>query len=95
MIPQYILEKLVCFSEEEINNLNGQNDIDRSIFINQKSNTIDYHHLLEDNQLFSVRKHTRFCQYPAHKHNYIELMYVYGGSMTHTIESKKYHDSSR
>ena len=88
MIPQYILEKLVCFSEEEINNLNGQNDIDRSIFINQKSNTIDYHHLLEDNQLFSVRKHTRFCQYPAHKHNYIELMYVYGGSMTHTIESK-------
>ena len=33
MIPQYILEKLVCFSEEEINNLNGQNDIDRSIFL--------------------------------------------------------------
>ena len=88
MIPQYILEKLVCFSEEEINHLNGQNDIDRSIFINQKSNTIDYHHLLEDNQLFSVRKHARFCQYPAHKHNYIELMYVYGGHMTHTIDSK-------
>lgn len=74
MIPQHILEKLVCFSEEEINHLNGQDSIDRSIFINQKSDTIDYHQLLNEQQFFSVRKHARFCEYPRHKHNYITIL---------------------
>lgn len=88
MIPIHILEKLVCFTEEEINSLNGIQTIDKSIFYNENSNIIDYHHLLNDNQMFSVRKHARFCQYPSHRHNYIELMYVYSGKMTHHIGNK-------
>lgn len=88
MIPQHILEKLVCFSEEEIHYLNGEDAIDRSIFMNHKSNTVDYHQLLNEQQFFSVRKHARFCYYPCHKHNYIELMYVYAGSMTHYINNQ-------
>lgn len=89
MIPESILEKLVCFTDEEIDHLNGMNKIDKSIFYHQDSNIIDYHQLLDDNQHFSVRKHTRFCEYPIHKHNYIELMYVYGGKMTHLINQKE------
>lgn len=89
MISQNILEKLVCFTDEEIDNLNGINQIDCSIFVDDNLETVDYHHLLEPNQLFAVRKHVRFCKYPIHKHNYVELMYVYGGSMTHIIDNKK------
>lgn len=89
MIPKHILEKLVCFTDEEIDNLNGMNMIDKSIFYNQTSNIIDYHQLLEEHQFFSVRKHARFCDYPQHRHNYVELMYVYGGKMTHTINQKE------
>lgn len=89
MIPKHILEKLVCFTEEEMHNLNGTQTIDKSIFYNENSNVIDYHHLLNENQMFSVRKHVRFCEYPSHRHNYIELMYVYGGKMTHIINQQK------
>lgn len=88
MLSKDILEKLVCFTDEEINHLNGVGTIDRSIFVNEKSHIIDYHHLLGEQQFFSVRKHTCFCNYPNHKHNYIELMYVYGGTMTHHIDNK-------
>lgn len=88
MIPIHILEQLVSFTEEEMNLLQGKETIDKSIFASELSHVIDYHYLLKENQMFSVRKHTRFCQYPSHRHNYIELMYVYSGRMTHHINEQ-------
>ena len=88
MIPMHILEQLVCFTQEEMDFLQGKEKIDKSIFSHETSNVIDYHYLLEDHQMFSVRKHARFCQYPKHRHNYIELMYVYSGKMTHYINER-------
>lgn len=89
VIDGNVLEKLVCFTEEEISNLNGYNTIDKSIFLNDNSNVVDCHKLLPKHQKLSVRKHARFIDYPKHKHNYIELMYVYGGKMTHIIDDKE------
>ncbi|MEG0367125.1 MAG: AraC family transcriptional regulator [Coprobacillus sp.] len=89
MIEEDVLEQLVCFTDEEIDNLNGFNTIDKSIFLNEKSNVVDCHKLLPNQQKLSVRKHARFINYPKHKHNYIELMYVYGGKMTHIIDDKE------
>lgn len=48
MIPISILEKLVSFTDEEIDNLNDKNMINKSIFMNN-SNTVDYHKMLMDN----------------------------------------------
>lgn len=81
MIREDIMERLVCFSDEEINNLNGFVGIDKSIFISEQSNVVDADKLLKANQQFAVRKHARFCEYPKHRHNYLEFMYVYGGEM--------------
>jgi len=89
MIPNDLLEELLCFSEEEINNLNNENRIDRSIYLNENSNVIDCNKIFIDNQNFSVRKHARFKEYPKHRHNYIEFMYVYAGKMTHIIDDKE------
>lgn len=89
MISTEILEQLVCFSDEEINNLNGMEEIDRSIYTSEKSNVVDADKLLNGNQQFAVRKHARFCDYPSHRHNYLELMYVYGGQMTTIIDDKE------
>ena len=36
MIREDIMERLVCFSDEEINNLNGFVGIDKSIFISEQ-----------------------------------------------------------
>lgn len=89
MIPNDVLEELICFSEEEINNLNNKNIIDKSIYISEKSNVIDCNKIFADNDQLSVRRHTRFMEYPKHRHNYIELMYVYSGEMRHIIEDKE------
>lgn len=88
MLSENILERLLSFTDEEINNLNGKNTVDKSIFINDESHVVDCDKLLESKQKLSVRKHTRFVDYPLHKHNYIELMYVYAGKMTHVINDK-------
>lgn len=89
MLDIEILEKLVYFTDEEIDNLNGKNIIDKSIYTTQQSSIIDYEKLIFTDQEISVRKHARFCEYPKHRHNYIELMYVYGGEMTHIIDDKE------
>lgn len=36
-----------------------------------------------------VRTHTRFVDFPAHSHDYIEMMYVCSGSITHVIADKE------
>ena len=89
MIPLDVLDELITFTDEEINNLNEKYIVDRSIYINDHSNVIDYNKMLNKNQLLSVRKHARFAQYPKHRHNYIELSYVYSGRMIHKIEDKE------
>ena len=89
MITDDILDKLICFSDEEIDHLNGVQRIDKSIFIDEKSNIVDANKLLASNEQFSIRKHPRFLEYPKHRHNYLELMYVYGGVMTTIIDNKE------
>lgn len=89
MLEPDILEKVVYFSNEEIDHLNGKNMIDKSIYCTEISNTVDYHKLILDDSEISIRKHTRFLEYPNHKHNYIELIYVYSGSITHIIDHRK------
>ncbi|MEG0593171.1 MAG: AraC family transcriptional regulator, partial [Coprobacillus sp.] len=88
MLSDKILERLLSFTDEEINNLNGKNTVDKSIFISNESHVVDCDKMMSSQQKLFVRKHTRFIDYPCHKHNYIELMYVYGGQMTHTINDK-------
>lgn len=89
MIKQEILEKLLSFTDEEIDNLNGKGIVDTSIYTPNKVSEIDYRKLMLPNQMLSVRKHARFFAYPKHKHNYIEMMYVYSGTMSHEFEGNK------
>ena len=36
----------------------------------------------------TVRHHSRFIEFPEHKHNYIEIVYVCAGKITHYIDGK-------
>ncbi|WP_041139449.1 AraC family transcriptional regulator [Beduini massiliensis] len=89
MLKKEILEDLIQLTKEEKDNLAGVQSVDRSIFLNDSSNIIDYHKLLSDDQSFTIRRHTRFQEYPSHRHNYLEFMYVYSGEMTHIIHDQK------
>ena len=55
------------------------------IYFPRSSNKIESHRFLEDEKLLTVRPHTRFVDFEPHSHNYIEMMYVCKGSVTHTI----------
>ena len=37
----------------------------------------------------TVRTHTRYTDFPLHRHNYLEMMIVLGGSITHVIGDEK------
>lgn len=86
MIRKEILEKIIYFTNEEIDNLNGKNRVDRSIYTDEHSFEVDANKLLMNNQKIAVRKHARFREYPEHSHNFIELTYVYSGTITHVVD---------
>lgn len=88
-MKQEILKKLLQYTAEEIEILNGRNTVDQSLYTDDQNFIIDKAKLLLPEQLISVRKHTRFIDFPMHKHNYVELQYVYQGSLTQIIDGKE------
>ena len=45
--------------------------------------------LIPSGKNFNIVKHTRFVKVPSHIHNFIELNYIYSGSCTQIIDSKR------
>lgn len=84
-----IHDKLISLTEEELKILNGENSVNKSIYTDSRKFIIDSNKLLSNGELISIRKHTRFINFPSHKHNYIEFNYVYQGEFTQIIDSKK------
>jgi len=45
--------------------------------------------LMEESEVISIHKHDRFVKFDKHKHDYLEMMFVYSGSIKHEIEGEK------
>lgn len=84
-----IHQKLLTLTDEEQQILNGKIEINKSIYTDDGKFIIDSNKLLPDGELISIRKHTRFINFPSHNHNYIEFNYVYQGTFTQIIDNKK------
>ena len=84
-----IYEKLIELTEEEIEILNGHSEISKEIYTDNAQFIIDSNKLLQNDELISIRRHTRFVDFPNHKHNYIEFNYVYEGTLTEIIDNKR------
>lgn len=89
MISKEILTKLSEETEEEKKILIGDGSIEKKLYTDNAEFVIDSSHLLEKGKLVEIRPHTRFVQFPAHRHNYIELIYMCSGSTTHIINGNK------
>lgn len=76
-------------SPEEQRYLDGNTEVEKELYTNQRSFEIDRSHFLKEGRLVTVRPHSRFVEFPAHKHNYIEIMYVCKGSITHELDGKE------
>lgn len=38
--------------------------------------------------MIGLRKHTRYIEFPKHRHDYMELIYVLSGDITHELNDK-------
>lgn len=86
---QELLRELAVITEEEQRILDGQNGIDQQIYTEKKEMVIDSKKLLKKGKLIQVRPHTRFVHFPAHTHNYIEVIYMCRGTTTHIVNGNK------
>ncbi len=85
-----IIDNLKKLTDEEKLIKKNYGKIDQSMYVDfNQQNVIDSKKLLDKGKLITVRTHARFCHFPKHRHNYIELVYMCEGSTTHFINDKK------
>ena len=87
----HILDQLKHITQEEQTILDGQTVVDKTIYMQGQGNTINSRKLLEEGKLITVRTHTRFIHFPAHMHDYVEIVYMCTGSTTHIVNGNRIH----
>jgi YesN/AraC family two-component response regulator len=80
-----LLQELMQISEEEREVLQDDKQIVKELYTSQSSFVIESEMFLNQDKMIMVRKHTRFVDFPKHKHNYIEVNYVYNGELTQKV----------
>jgi AraC-like DNA-binding protein/mannose-6-phosphate isomerase-like protein (cupin superfamily) len=87
-VDKKLLNELSQISDEEQNILNGSG-VDMNVYSDAHKNMVDAKKLLGETSLISIRAHTRFAAFPRHRHDFVEIMYVCKGSITHVVGGKK------
>ena len=80
-----LMGELRRVTEEEERLLAG-GQVDRSLYSSGGGFLIDSEKLLTKGKLITIRPHTRFAAFPAHTHNYVEIMYMCSGKTVHRID---------
>ena len=71
---------------EEERLLRGEK-LDMSLYRPASDEAFSVRSLLPVNRAIMIRQHTRFCAFPWHRHDYVEVMFVLSGSVTHHLEN--------
>ena len=84
-MEKHLLDVLSRESEEETGILGGEM-LNRKIYSGTESFVVNEARLFGDGSPINARTHTRYVDFPLHKHNYVEMMIVLSGSITHVID---------
>ena len=87
-MEKYLLDFLSLESEEETGILGGE-VLNRKIYSGGEDFVVNEARLFGPRQSISARTHTRYVDFPLHKHNYVEMMIVLSGSITHEIDGEE------
>lgn len=92
-MKQEILDKLSQITEEEQYILVQNNPLHRSLYTKSGRFIIERRHISalsfgESTAAVCLRPHPRFRGFPSHTHDYIEMMYVCSGRITHVFGSE-------
>ena len=88
-MEKYILEILSRESEEETGILSGE-VLNRKIYSGGEDFVVNEARLFGAGRGISARTHTRYTDFPLHRHNYVEMMIVLSGSITHRIDGEPF-----
>lgn len=86
---QELLKELSVITEEEQKILEGRDGIDHHLYTEKRELIVDCEKLLKKGKLIQMRPHTRFVNFPRHRHNYVEVIYMCQGSTTHLVDGNK------
>ena len=85
-----ILARLSRINEEEKRILEGENKVNKRLYTAfARDFIVNSHRLMQDGEQIALRRHTRFADFPAHGHNYVEMTYVCSGEVTHVIKHRE------
>ncbi len=84
-VKNSLIKHFKTITEEEQEILEA-GEINRRLYNNQNTQQfiIDSSKFLH-NESIHIRKHTRFVDFPKHRHNYVEINYVLSGKMVQTV----------
>lgn len=88
-MDQNILRQICRITAEEQSILNGQQTIQRELYMDGSDNTINAKKLLSSGKLITLRPHTRFIHFPEHTHDYVEAVYMCTGQTTHIVNGTR------
>ena len=88
-MEKYILDILSRESEEETGILGGE-VLNRKIYSGGEDFVVNEARLFGAGRGISARTHTRYTDFPLHRHNYVEMMIVLSGSITHRIDGEPF-----
>ncbi len=87
-----LYEELKKITPEEARILSGDVRIDSGLYTTDADGeirTVEAKQLMESGRLIDVRKHTRFVHFPAHTHDYVEMIYMCAGSTRQIINGRE------
>ncbi|PMC38039.1 AraC family transcriptional regulator [Bacillus sp. UMB0899] len=84
-----LLHELLQLNDEEKIMLQQKQEVQKDLYTSQENFIVEGERFLNQNTMIMVRKHTRFVHFPKHKHNYIEVNYVFNGSLTQTVGNER------
>ena len=80
-----LLNRLCALTPEEERLLSGA-PLDKNAYTSDPSFLIQSRKMLPPGQAITLRPHTRFVDFPFHRHDFVEIMYVLHGHALHTME---------
>ena len=87
-MENYLLDILSRESEEETGILGGEM-LNRKMYSGGDEFVVNEARLFGIGRSISARTHTRYVDFPEHRHNYVEMMIVLSGSITHEIDAEE------
>ena len=87
-MEKYLLETLSLESEEEAG-IRGGELLNRKMYSGSDDFVVNEARLFGVGKSISARTHTRYVDFPKHRHNYVEMMIVLSGSITHDIDGEE------